>query len=130
MDSRTYIHMLKSVAESTAMPQAFFDNPNRSFDPIPNEDPELEPTPRDPSNTTIAEALEAHGPTRGATATYTREDGQVFIMCGVPNMIWEEILAVRDMSKEYADAVHAGDMSFKTLLSVMEAREVRKTYPK
>lgn len=122
-NSRLYITMLKAIAESYPLPQAFFDNPYRSFSPIYSTDENDEPveTVRDPNNTPILDGLEATNETRGLTRVVNIPDGQggtqEFIVCGVPNLTQAEIDGIRDMRVLY------GDMDFKVIRNHPEAKE-------
>ena len=116
--------MLKQIAESYPLPQAFFDNPYRSFDPIYStseggEEPTA--TPREPGNTTILRGLEASPETRSMTRLVNIPDGeggtQEFIVCGVPNLTQAEIDGIREMREVY------GDMEFKVIRNHPEVRE-------
>ena len=123
-NSRLYITILKELAENYPLPQAFFDNPNRSFDgiySISEGDEEPTETPRDPSNTTILQGLEASPETRSMTRVVFIPDGeggtQEFIICGVPNLTQAEIDGIREMREVY------GDMEFKVIRNHPEVRE-------
>ena len=115
--------MLKAIAETYPLPQAFFDNPDRSFTPIYSLDENEEPvyTERSPANTMILDGLEATQETRGMTRLLNIPDvqggTQEFILCGVPNLTQPEIDGIREMREVY------GDMDFKVIRNWPEARE-------
>jgi hypothetical protein len=124
-NSRLYITMLKVIAESYPLPQAFFDNPNRSFYKLnageidENGEPIL--VDRDPTNTTIITGLEATRETSGMTRVLNIPNGEgstsEFIICGVPNLTQAEIDGIREMREVY------GDMGFKVIRNHPEAKE-------
>ena len=121
-NSRLYITMLKAIAETYPLPQAFFDNPDRSFTPIYSLDENEQPvyTERDPSNTVILDGLEATQETSGMTRVIYQDNGQggtdEYIICGVPNLNQSEIDGIREMRVVY------GDMDFKVIRNHPEAQ--------
>lgn len=116
--ANTYIFILKSVAEEESLPQAFFDNPFRLFEPIVGANDEE--VAREPSNTTILDGLGSHTLTKG-TVREVQANGQTFILCGIPNLNQWESWAIKEMWDDY------GDLGFQCLLAHNEALGLLKT---
>jgi hypothetical protein len=111
-NSRTYIYITKIGADTTSMPQAFFDNPTRSFNPIVTVIDDVETTTaRNPSNTTISEAVEAYAQTKGTVKTIGD-----YVLIGMPLLTQDEIWAIRSLWDSH------GDLDWKCILNPSEAQ--------
>ena len=119
--AKTYLHILKAVADATPLPQSFFDNSNRTFEPILTiVDGEEVLVERSPSNTTITVGLESNPQTKGLTKVYT-EDETEMILVGIPNLNQWEMLDILELWTAY------GDGDFQALLSHSETMELIKS---